>query len=262
MKFLDRLEKKFRGRGIPNVTVYLIAGQTVFYVLYLTGKLDRSVTSLAGALLLQGEWWRAATFLFDPPVSNPLFALFAWYIFYFMGAALEEQWGAFRYNFFLLAGVVMTVAAALVVPYQMVTNAFLAGSVFLAFATLYPDYTLMLFMVLPVKVKWLAWITWAGYGFKLLFGGWGTRVVVLAAVFNLLLFFGGDLLRSLRSGRRRSSWRSRTAEREQGHIHRCSVCGITDLTHPKTDFRYCPQCEGQRGYCPDHIFSHQHVGRK
>src|SRR6266568_6234740 len=109
MRLLDKLEKKLGRYALPNVTVYLIAGQTFFYLLFMTGKLDRSLTWLSADLLLEGEWWRVATFLFDPPLSNILFAFFAWYIFYLMGSALEEHWGAFRYNVYLLIGVLLTV---------------------------------------------------------------------------------------------------------------------------------------------------------
>ncbi len=96
MRILDTLEKKLGRYALPNLTIYLIAGQTIFYVLFMTGKLDRSQIYLAADLLLAGEWWRLVTFLCDPPLSNPFFAFFAWYLFYLMGSALEEQWGAFR----------------------------------------------------------------------------------------------------------------------------------------------------------------------
>ncbi|HEY6007529.1 MAG TPA: hypothetical protein VIU40_04340, partial [Geobacteraceae bacterium] len=52
---------------------------------------------------------------------------------------------------------------------------------------------------------------------------------------------------------------SQVARRPDEPYHRCTVCGITDQSHPQTDFRYCPQCDGQYGYCQEHIFSHEHV---
>jgi hypothetical protein len=242
------------------VTVYLIAGQTVFYVLFMSGKLDRSMTWLSADLLLDGQWWRIATFLFDPPLSNPIFAFFAWYIFYLMGSALEEYWGAFRYNVFLLIGVFLTVAVSFLTPGYPVTNAFIGGSVFLAFAFLYPDFVLQLFFILPIRIKWLALLTWLYYGYLVLFGGWHTRLVVLASVGNFLLFFAGDLIWMMKSGRRQMARQvQQFSRREDEPFHRCTVCGITDKTHPNMDFRYCPECEGQYGYCQEHIRSHEHV---
>jgi len=260
MKFFDKLDKKFGRYGLPNVTIYLIAGQTIMYLLFMTGKLDRSVTYLTGDLLKAGEWWRMATFLFDPPLQNPLFAFFAWYLFYLMGTALEEHWGEFRYNVFLLVGYLMTVAVSFLIPTFPVTNAYVGGSVFLAFAFLYPDFILQIFFVLPVRIKWLALITWIYYGYLVLFGGWHNRLLILASICNFLLFFAGDIIWMVKSGRRQMAKQARHLSRNSDEpFHRCTVCGITDKSHPQMDFRYCQECAGQRGYCREHILSHEHV---
>jgi hypothetical protein len=259
MRLLDTLDKKF-GRFAPaNLTVYLIAGQTVFYVLYMSGKLDRSATRVTADLLSGGEWWRLPLFIFDPPLSNPFFAFFAWYLFYLMGSALEEHWGAFRYTIFLLIGCVVTVAASFLTPLYPISNAFIGGSVFLAFAFLYPDFILQIFFILPVRIKWLALITWLGYGYLVLFGGWHSRLQVLASICNFLIFFAGDLVWLVKSGRRQMARQaSQLSRRDEAVFHRCAVCGITDKSHPKMDFRYCPDCVGQCGYCQDHIHDHPH----
>lgn len=260
MKLLDKMEKNLGGYALPNLTIYLIAGQTLFYVLFMTGRLDRSMTQLVAGRLLEGEWWRLVTFPFDPPLTNPIFALFAWYLFYLMGSALEGEWGAFRYNIFLLIGYLMTVAVSFLIPSFPVSNAFLGGSVFLAFAFLYPDFVLQLFFILPVRIKWLALITWLGYGYLMLFGGWSSRLLILASICNFLLFFARDLKWMMKSGGRRMAKQAlQSSTRDNGPFHRCTVCGITDKSHPQMDFRYCPQCAGQRGYCREHIFMHEHV---
>jgi hypothetical protein len=260
MRILDKLDKKLGRYALPNLTVYLIAGQTLFYVLFMTGRLERSVTYLAGDLLLEGEWWRLATFPFDPPVTNPLFAFFAWYIFYLMGSALEEQWGAFRYSVFLLIGYLLTVAVSFLSPAYPITNAYLGGSVFLAFAFLYPDFVLQIFFVLPVRIKWLALLTWLYYAYLFLFGGWHSRLLILASIGNFLLFFARDLVVEIKYGKRQLARRAGNfAPRPDEPFHRCTVCGITDKSHPQMDFRYCPECAGQHGYCQEHIFAHEHV---
>ncbi len=260
MRLIERLEKKLGRFALQNATVYLIAGQTLVYVLLLMGRLDPGQIYFSAGSLLQGEWWRLVTFPFDPPVRNPLFALFAWYLFYLMGSALEEHWGAFRYNLFLLAGYLLTVAVSFLAPYYPVSNAFLGGSVFLAFAALFPDFQLLLFFVLPVRIKWLALITWIGYGSVIIFGSWPSRLLVAASIGNYLLFFARDIAMNFRHGRRQVTKKVLSAsKRSEQPFHRCTVCGITDKTHPDMDFRYCPQCEGQYGYCQDHIFNHEHV---
>jgi len=259
MRLLDSLERKLGRYAIPNLTIYLIAGQSLFYVMYLTGKLERSSTYLSADLLLQGEWWRLFTLPFDPPRQSLLFAAIAWYFFYMLGSTLEEYWGAFRYNVYLLLGCLITIAASFLVPASPISNGFLAGSVFLAFAALFPEYQILLFFVIPVKVKWLALLTWLGYAFQLIFGDWATRVTVLAATANFLIFFARDIATNARYGQKQLVKKAAAmAPKRSEPVHRCSVCGITDKSHPDMDFRYCPQCKGQHGYCRDHIFSHQH----
>jgi membrane associated rhomboid family serine protease len=260
MKLLDALDKKIGRFAIPNLTIYLIAGQSFFYLMDKTGKLDRGATYLSAGMLMQGEWWRLLTLPFDPPRQSLIFTLFAWYFFYMLGSTLEEHWGAFRYNVYLLLGCLMTVAASFLVPDFPISNGFLAGSVFLAFATLFPDYQILLFFVLPVRIKWLALLTWLGYAYQIVFGDWGTRLMVLAATSNFLIFFARDIMANARYGRRKLVKKAAVlaSPKEKETRHRCTTCGITDQSHPQVDFRYCPQCKGQFGYCQEHIFSHQH----
>jgi len=260
MKLIDQLDKKIGRYAIPNLTIYLIAGQSFFYLMYMTGKLERSATYLSANLLMSGEWWRIFTLPFDPPRQSLIFTLIAWYFFYMLGSTLEQHWGAFRYNAYLFFGCAITLAASFLVPGYAVSNAFLAGSVFLAFATLFPEYEILLFFVLPVKIKWLALFTWLGYAYQLVFGDWATRLMVLAATANYLVFFAGDIYRNAKYGRRQLVKRVvGMPQKPQGLSHRCTTCGITDKTDPDMDFRYCPKCNGQHGYCREHIFSHDHV---
>jgi hypothetical protein len=258
MSLLDNLDRKFRRYGISNITVYLILGQVLFFVFAMSGQFILERVVLIPGRAMAGEWWRLITFLFVPPLTNPIFAFFAWYLFYLMGSALEGRWGAFRYNLFLLIGYIVTVAASFLFPSSPASNLFIGGSVFLAFAYLYPDFQLYIFFILPVKIKWLALLTWFGYAYQLLLGPWSTKVLVLASISNFLLFFGKDISWRIKSGRRRMTEQVREYSGKREAFHRCTVCGITDLSHPQTEFRYCPDCGGL-GYCMDHISKHEHV---
>ncbi len=42
-------------------------------------------------------------------------------------------------------------------------------------------------------------------------------------------------------------------------IHKCAVCGRTELDDPDLEFRYCSKCAGNREYCSDHLYTHVHV---
>jgi membrane associated rhomboid family serine protease len=261
MALLDNLERKLRRYAIPNVTLYLILGQVLFFVLEMSGRPVFRRILLIPSQVLQGEWWRLITFLFIPPSASPIFIFFAWYMFYLMGTALEGHWGAFRYNVYLLVGYLVTVAVTFLFPYSAATNIFIAGSVFLAFAFLYPDFQLYIFFILPVKLKWLALLTWIGYAYELIFGSWIERVLVLASISNFLLFFGKDISWRMKTGKRRMTEQARQFTGKREAFHTCATCGKTDISHPQMEFRYCSDCGGL-GYCMEHIFNHTHVKKK
>jgi hypothetical protein len=263
MSLLDKLERRFRRYALPNLTMALIACQVVVFVAGLVKPEVFEQLMLVAGKVQTGQVWRLLTFLVMPPTENVLFALFFWYLFYLMGRALELNWGDFRYNVFLLIGYLATVAVSFVEPEMPATNAFLEGSVFLAFAYLFPEFTLYIFFILPVKIKWLALLTWIGYFVMILFGDWLQRLLVLASLCNFLLFFGKEVISRIRAARRRMAFEARQlAAEERPYFHRCTVCGITDRTHPRMDFRYCSQCEGAHGYCTEHLRNHAHVLEK
>jgi len=259
MSLLDRLERKFRRYSVPNVTVALIACQVAAYLVAQGNAQILEILALVPARVLEGDLWRPVSFLFTPPLTNPVFAFFFWYLFYLMGTALEVHWGAFRYNVYLLIGWLATVGVSFLTPEVPSSPAFLQGSVFLAFALLFPDFVLYIFFILPVKIKWLALLTWIGYFLAVIYGAWTTRLLVAASVLNFFLFFGATIAGRMKSGHRRMVRQSSATAKKDEPFHRCTVCGITDRTHPDMDFRYCSKCDGQHGYCTEHIRNHEHV---
>jgi hypothetical protein len=262
MSLLSRLERALGRFAIPNITLYLVLGQVTFWSVSFFRLFDLERIALLPLAVRAGEVWRLFSFLLQPPNSHPVFIAFAWYLFYLMGSALENHWGVFRYNLFIFLGWALTVAAAFLFPFNYATNLFLAGSVFLAFAFLYPDFEMLLFFILPVKIKWLALIAWIGYGFSLLFGSWPVRLAVLAAIGNFLVFFAGEIIQRIKTGRRRMAHQARqfgASSDSPEPRHRCHTCGKTNVSHPQLDFRYCSKCAGDECYCAEHIFSHEHV---
>ncbi len=267
MSLLTKLERILGRLAIPNLSLYLVAGQVLFWGLAALTGFNLERIDLLPAAVYAGEAWRLVTYLFRPPGAGTgalaiVLIAFAWYIFYLMGAALEHYWGAFRYNAFIGLGWLLTTAVAFLTPGAYASNLFLAGSVFLAFAHLNPDFELLIFFILPVKIKWLALLLWLRYAYVAAVGGWSDRLMVLAATGNFLVFFLGDIVDRMRTGRRRMAHQARgfAAHPDEGEPrHRCRVCGKTDLTHPQTDFRYCSKCAGNECYCSEHIFNHEHV---
>ncbi len=261
---LKWLERRLGSYAIPNLTLWLVAAQGFVYIANRGGPVggvgglaDR--LALVPDLVMQGQVWRLLTFPLVPPQYNPFVLLIYLSAFYYFGGAVEAAWGAFRYNAYLLLGFLFTAAASFAEPQWAADASKVKWSVFLAFATLYPDYKIMLYFVLPLKAKFLAAFTWALYIYSLWFGGVATKLIVLAAVANYFLFFGASAWRGVKQAKRRRDFKRRVESPTATIRHECRICGLTNAMDPKAAFRYCSQCEGQCCYCPDHLKDHEHV---
>ena len=278
LTLLDRLQRRFGWLAVPNVTITLIVGQAVLYLAsYLPNGISLDRVALDPAKVMQGEVWRLATFLFTPPPIGPIFVIFFFAMFHLFGSSLEQQCGPFKSNVFLLIGYLANVAAAFVGSFVLqqqlgpelnetlklasipATNLFLYGSVFLAFARLYPDFTLNLFFILPIRIKWLAILMWIGFAYMLVRGNWMIRMLIISTVLNYLLFFGREHIREWRQGQRKRTFQSQAKRATAAAKHVCAVCGLSSAESPRMLFRYCSKCSGQRCYCPEHIRDHEHV---
>ncbi len=269
MNLLNTLERRFGRFAVSNVTVAIIVLQILTFGMDFATKagqgeqaaaVGREGLTLVPDKVLEGEVWRLATFLIVPPITNLLFAIFGWYLLYLMGTALEHIWGAFRYNVFLLIGYLATIGAAFAFPQLPASNGYLLTSIFLAFAAVNPNFVLHIFLIFPVKIKWLALLTWIGYGLMILFGGWQAALLVLASVLNFLLFFGREILYRLRTGRRHMVGQlASMKQKDPAYFHICTTCDLTDRDDPHMEFRYCSQCDGDHAYCSDHLRNHEHI---
>ena len=263
---LDRLERKFGAYAIPHLTIYLVAGQAILFLAQVSNPQILQQAVLIPDRVLAGEWWRLVAFVFIPPTTSVIFVIFELYLLWLMGEALEQNWGAFRYNVFLAVGYLASIATVWLQPQVPATNFYLLGSIFLAFAFLYPDFQLLLFFIIPVKVKWLALIGWVFYAGALVTSlatqQWMHSLLIVAALANFFLFFWHDLLEMARRQGRKVKQQSHAMEMrrmEAEPFHRCTTCGRTEQSDPALEFRYCPKCTGTPCYCMDHIFDHEHT---
>lgn len=276
MSLLDRLEKRFGRYALEHTTLVLIAGQVMVYLAqYMNegggGELFERL-SLDPGKIYEGEVWRIVTFLFLAPLGQwPLLMFFFWYLFYLMGTTLEQAWSVFRYNVYCGISYLLTVAAAFLAEaislgagIGVSDNFYLYGSVFLAFARLFPDFQLLLMFIIPVKVKWLALLQWLIFGWQFIRAtsdaNWFVLLTILAAVGNYFWFFAKEIWLDVKQGHRRNVHRSKTLKAANTKIvHECRVCGLTSQIDPKATFRYCSKCAGQCCYCSEHIRDHEHV---
>lgn len=288
MNWLNKLERKFGRYAIPNLMYYIIIFYGVGFVLNLINPgFYQQFLSLNAQAILNGQIWRVFTFIIQPPSMNMIFVLFALYLYYMIGKQLEMAWGAFRFNLYFFSGVLLHVIAALL-AYLLtglslpIGTAYLNLSLFFAFAALYPDVQFLLFFVIPVKVKWLAWLDGALFIYTIIQAflpayansmyGIVYKANALAAavsIMNFLIFFFGSRNMkpySPKQIKRKKDFHRKVQQAQRpinnypnGAKHKCAVCGRTELDNPNLEFRYCSKCNGNYEYCQDHLFTHTHV---
>ncbi len=193
-KWRRRLERI----SIPNLMTYIVAGMGALYLLQLFVPSINvyGLLSLTRSGLMRGELWRIVTFVFLPPSSSLFWIVFTLYFYWLIGSTLSNQWGSSRFTLFYLTGILGNVISALITG--SAGNTFLNLSLFFAFAIMNPDFQMMIFFFLPIKIKYLAILDAALYVWQLIVGGWSTRLMILFSLLNLILFLGGDFINTVR----------------------------------------------------------------
>ena len=203
------LERKLRRFAISDLIKYIVFGQGIVYALMLIwpsiGYKLYSLITLTRSGLMHGQIWRVITFVFAPPSSSPIFIIFSLYFYYIIGMGLEARWGKVKFNLYYLVGMAAAIIACLITGYA--SNSYLNLSLFFAYAAMYPDEEVLLFMLLPVKMKILALIDAALYTYEFIVGSASTRVTIALCLLNVILFLGGDILNTLR--RESRYWKTR-----------------------------------------------------
>ena len=269
MNWIDKLERRFGRFAIHNLMLYLIICYAFgFMIEYTNPGFYLNYLSLNMGAVLHGQVWRLVTFLVYPPSTSVIWLLLLSYIYYGFGRTLEQLWGTFRFNLYILIGILGYILAALIIyviwGYSYILTADnLYWTMLLGFAFTVPDQKLYFYFVLPIKAKWLgiAYCVLAAVQF-VLSGGPG-RVEIFMSLLNFFVFFVGirKPVKNVQQYKRRREYtqKMRAAQPAAGPRHRCAVCGRTEEDDPNLEFRYCSKCEGNYEYCTDHIYTHVHV---
>ena len=291
MKNLRRNFERFcyqhRNKGIPNLMLYITVGTAIVYFLSMIDESNTLYYALCfdRALILRGQVWRLFTYVFTFNAGSVLLMLISLFCYYSLGRAMENVWGTLRFNLFYFTGIILMDIFCMIFGGFAADVYYLNTSLFLGYATLYPNAHFLLFYIIPVK----AWIfalfdlaiTFVDV-FRLTFAGLiPYNLFPLIAIANYLLFFGKDVVNVIpvswqinakRLFKKKSakktgtvpfpnagSYEASTAKVKEPYTHKCTVCGRTDVTNPELEFRYCSRCNGYYCYCEDHISNHTHI---
>ena len=272
-----------REKGIPNLMLYISLGCGLVYlitsitqntILYNLLVFDRSA-------ILHGQIWRLFTYPLTFYNSNVLLMALMLFCYYSLGRAMETIWGTLRFNLFYLTGIVMMDVYCLLFGGQADVT-YLNLSLFLSYATMFPNAGFLLFFIIPVKAWIFAIVDLALVVYGLLVYPFPYNLFSVISLANYFLFFGRDVLNVIPL-----SWRIKfnrifkkgatpqqpkvvpfakievkkvpVQQAKPDYTHRCTICGRTDVSNPELEFRYCSKCNGYFCYCEDHIGNHTHV---
>lgn len=272
---------KNRSKGIPNLMLYIVLGTAIVYVmsrmagntfLYYLLCFDRTA-------ILHGQVWRLITYPLTYSAGNLLLTAVVLFCYYSLGRAMENIWGTLRFNLYYLSGVVMMDVYCMLFG-GTADVAYLNMSLFLAYATLFPDAHFLLFFIIPVKAWLFALIDLVLVLVGLVSYPFPYNLFSVISLANYFLFFGKDVLNvipmSWRANAARlfhkrppekakvirfdaGSYEASHAAVKAPYTHKCTVCGRTDVSNPELEFRYCSRCRGYYCYCQDHINNHTHI---
>lgn len=281
MKRINRAIDRFCYRhpkfGIHNLMLFIIIGNAIVFLFSMmdTTGLFLQYLFFSPDKILGGQVWRLITFVFIPPSQNLLYLALFLYFYYFIGKTLEQQWGPGRFTIFYFSGVILTVIYGFAAYFLtgslslILLNAnYINLSLFFAFATLFPDNRVLLFFIIPIKIKWLALLDAVFFLLQIIITPFPLSLLPVVAILNYLVFCGDTLLTYMGVFRNRFSPRrinfkkaaksSRAGFSGKIYTRKCSVCGKTDTDYPDLEFRFCSRCEGYHCFCIDHINSHVH----
>lgn len=274
---------RHRNKGIPNLMLYISIGAGIVYLMsnIAQNNLLYAILCFDRDLILQGQVWRLFTYPLTFNNGNIFMMLIGLICYYSLGRAMENIWGTFKFNLFYLTGVILMDVYAMIFGCQADVT-YLNMSLFLSYATLYPDAGFLLFFIIPIKAWIFALLDLVLVVISLIADPFPYNLFPVVALLNYFLFFRKDVINvipmSWRANARRlfrktakpkqakvipfpnaGSYQATTATPQAPYTHRCTVCGKTDVTNPELEFRYCSRCNGYYCYCQEHINNHTHI---
>ncbi len=143
MSALNKLEARFGRFAIPGLIQIIAILQlvTLGIVTFMPPEsrgLFQQFLGLEAEGVLRGEVWRLFSYVLLMPPGNLFFSVIGAMFMMSLGRTLEETWGAFRVNLYVIGGILCLAAGAVLLGYQADAR-WLYLNVLFAIASLYPN---------------------------------------------------------------------------------------------------------------------------
>ena len=217
--WLDKLNRKLNRYAVRNLMNYIVIGTASIWLLDMVVVMRTGISLhmwlyFDRALILQGQVWRVLTFVFIPSIDNMFLLAVSLYFYWLIGNSLENAWGSFRFDMFYLFGVLGAIVSGFIMGYT--TAEYLNLSLFLAYAILYPDNQVLVFFLIPVKMKWIAFLDLALLAYQFIFATWEYRLALLLSLVNIAIFFARVLFWKIKMFTRRKKYQRQARRKDDG----------------------------------------------
>ncbi len=197
-KWLKNLERHLSWLAIPNISILWVTLQGLGFFMVQSDPVWMERLALIPDRVILGEGWRLITFLALPLSLSPIWVLFVlWFIYYILNE-IESEWGSFQTTLYFLIAYLLSITFSMLFNYPIFDIRDIEASLFLAAATLFPHFQVRLFMIIPVKMKWLGAISGFFLILRLFQVSWTGKLYLFFIYFNYLLFFGPILLNTIK----------------------------------------------------------------
>ncbi len=212
MNWIDKLERRWGHLGIPHLINGLMIGQLAAgLIMLLFNRYFASYIVLDRYSLLHGQIWRLVTFLFQPIWLGSVLGILNLVFYFWIGNALTRVWGDFKMTLFLALGMIGAWVGCLLTGYAGADAIF--QSMLFAYTWLWPDQMVLLFGIIPFKMKYLGWYELALWVINFLLGGVATKVSLVLGLSGFLAFYGHEVFfwcrDAIASWKRRRDWENR-----------------------------------------------------
>lgn len=202
-----KIERHLHWLAVPNIAVLFVTLQALGFLMVRYDPAWIYRLALVPDLVLAGEYWRLVTFLALPVSLSPIWVIFVLWFIYFILDAIEAVWGATKTTLYVLISVLLMIGASFALDYPVTQVSDFQSTLFLAAAALFPEMEVRLFLAIPVKMKWLGWLTLAFIVLRLFEAPWQGKLFLLAIYANYLIFFGPAAIDRVRQRIRRAKFR-------------------------------------------------------
>jgi len=176
-----------RGENLHSIFIFLFLNVAFFFLEYQDGPRFGMLFGFDRASVQAGQWWRLLTYQFAQTgggwlfFPKPVVLFFTLLILYLMGSAIEEEWGTANFVTLFLVSTLATAGVAAVLNVGLLGSFFVTYTLLFVYATVFPEQTFYLFAFIPIRVRWLAYISAGVLAWGALFSGSGNPNIAVAA---------------------------------------------------------------------------------